>query len=79
MIKFFLWIFSVVFLILGVIGLLIPIVPQVPFFVVSVVLAATASPSLKSRIREHDLFQKHIRPNLKENSFAWNFFYKTEK
>ena len=34
---------SVLFFVLGVIGLLIPIIPQIPFFAVSIILLAGAS------------------------------------
>ena len=52
---------SIFFLILGLIGLLIPIVPQIPFFAVSIILFAAASERFKSFIISTKLYNKYLK------------------
>jgi uncharacterized membrane protein YbaN (DUF454 family) len=42
---------AVIFFILGVIGVLIPIVPQIPFFILSVLFLSLVFPSVRRRLR----------------------------
>jgi hypothetical protein len=44
---------AVFFFILGVIGVLIPVVPQVPFFVMSVIFLSLVFPRVRRTIRHH--------------------------
>lgn len=53
---------GVIFFIIGIVGLTLPVVPQVPFFLVSLVCFARGCPPLHRRIRATKLYKKHIEP-----------------
>lgn len=54
---------AAVFIILGIIGLIIPVVPQVPFFVVAALLIASVS----ERFRYFVIYSKFYRKHLKDH------------
>ena len=59
--------FSGIFLLLGLIGLAIPVIPQVPFFVISAVLAASASERIRDKIKSTRIYKKTIRNAVLKN------------
>ena len=58
--KVLLSISAVVFFVLGVIGLLIPVIPQIPFFVVSVLLMSAASERFRKAFTQNSLYKKYL-------------------
>ena len=58
--KVLLSISAVVFFVLGVIGLLIPVIPQIPFFVVSVLLMSAASARFRRALTQNGLYKKYL-------------------
>ncbi|MBR7071718.1 MAG: DUF454 family protein [Clostridia bacterium] len=59
------------FLILGVIGLLIPVVPQVPFFIASLLFFAGCIPKLRERLISSKFFQKYFLPHIKKHPYLY--------
>ncbi|MBQ6392036.1 MAG: DUF454 family protein [Eubacterium sp.] len=57
--KFFWAIPGILFLVLGVIGLILPVIPQVPFLLISLYCFCRMSDRLKDRIREHPLYKRY--------------------
>lgn len=72
--RFVCFIGAALFFILGVIGLIIPIIPQIPFFVISVVLAAIGSKRVRDRIVSTEFYKKHLREIVKQHKFLKNIF-----
>ena len=62
--KILMTVLAVVFFILGVIGLLIPVIPQIPFFVLSVLLMSAASDRFKKAFTETKLYKKHLEKHV---------------
>jgi uncharacterized membrane protein YbaN (DUF454 family) len=58
---------SVLFFILGIIGLIIPVIPQIPFFAVSVLLLAAASTRFKKFIVSTEIYKKHFQKYVDKN------------
>lgn len=58
--KILLTISAAVFFVLGVIGLLIPVIPQIPFFVVSVLLMSAASARFRKAFTQNRLYKKYL-------------------
>jgi uncharacterized membrane protein YbaN (DUF454 family) len=56
------------FLILGIIGLLIPVIPQVPFFLASLLCFARASKKLSAFLKHFKLYHK-AKQKLKGTKF----------
>ena len=63
---------SILFFILGLIGLLIPIVPQIPFFAVSIILLAAASKKFKSMIVSSKIYNKYLKKYIDKNEILSN-------
>ena len=62
--KILMTVLAAVFFILGVIGLLIPVIPQIPFFVISVLLMSAASSRFKKAFTETKLYKKHLEKHV---------------
>lgn len=58
---------AALFFVLGIVGLLIPIIPQIPFFAVSIFLLAAASHKFKMMIINTDLYKKHLKKYIDKN------------
>ena len=58
---------SVLFFILGIIGLIIPVIPQIPFFAVSILLLAAASNRFKKYIVSTEIYKKHLKKYVDRN------------
>ncbi len=59
--------FAVFFFVLGVIGILIPVVPQVPFFIMSALFLSLVSPRLRRAMRRW----RHRHPKLDASYRKW--------
>ena len=58
---------SLLFFVLGIVGLLIPVIPQIPFFAISVLLLAAASDKFKKFIVSSELYKKHLKKYVDKN------------
>lgn len=70
-------IFGIAFLILGIIGLALPIIPQIPFLVLGVCLLIMSSKKIKNYILNHHLYLTHIEPHIRKSktmSRIWEYF-----
>ena len=52
---------SILFFALGIVGLLIPVVPQIPFFIISILFMASASDKFKRYIVSKKIYKDHIK------------------
>ena len=59
--------YAVLFFVLGVIGILIPIVPQIPFFIMSALFLSFAFPRVRRALRRF----RHRHPKLEEAYRRW--------
>lgn len=76
--KILLFVLSGVFFVLGVVGLLIPIIPQIPFFALSVVFACMGSDKIKEIVRKSPVYEKHLKKYIENNKFLSSIFNDTE-
>lgn len=60
---------GILFFLLGVIGLVIPVVPQVPFFLLSVYLFSKGSPMFEKKLKSTKIYQKYVSKITEELSF----------
>lgn len=61
--------FGVVFLILGIIGLMIPLIPQVPFLIASLLFFAGCIPGLRRWLVNTKFFKKYILPHVRKDKY----------
>ncbi len=54
-------VFAIIFLVLGLVGLALPIIPQIPFLLVGVILLSIASTRFKTFLKETELYKKHLK------------------
>ena len=66
--------FGIIFLLLGIIGLALPIVPQIPFLVVSAAFFAIGSKKIKDKIQSTDFYNKNIKETVDNNRFLTYIF-----
>ena len=59
---------ALVFIILGLIGLAIPVVPQVPFFVVAALLIASVSERFRHFVISCKFYRKHLKHHVMNHS-----------
>jgi len=48
------------FLVLGIIGLILPVIPQIPFLIISLFCFCKVSEQLKNRVESHPLYLKYL-------------------
>ena len=58
---------SIICFILGIVGLLIPVIPQIPFFVLGVLCLSAASTRFKQFVVGTPLYQKHIKEHVEKH------------
>lgn len=59
--KLLFMIFGVFFMLLGFIGLMLPIVPQIPFLLAGTTLLSMGSEKIKKKIIHSDIYNKYIK------------------
>ena len=59
-------ILAAVFLLCGIIGLLIPLIPQIPFFVLSVLFGSAGSRHIKIKVKRSRLYTKYMERYVKK-------------
>ena len=61
MIKAIIFIAGLASICIGIIGLMLPVIPQIPFFVLGVLLLCSASKRFKKMIVMSTLYQRYIK------------------
>ena len=56
------------FYILGIIGLIIPIVPQIPFFIIGTIFLITGFERIKEKILKSNFYKKYIKDFVDKNN-----------
>ena len=69
------FILAIVFLVLGMIGLILPIIPQVPFLVLGVLFLTASSERFKTWLFNNSLYKKYLKHYV-DNSKLLNRFMK---
>lgn len=62
-------------MILGVIGLVLPVIPQIPFLIVGIVFLTSGSKKIKNKLLQSNLYNNHMKDNIEKNkilSKIWN-------
>lgn len=67
-------IFAIIFYLLGIIGLIIPIVPQIPFFIIGTIFMIIGFKSFKTKIRESEFYKEHLQEIVSKNKFLRKIF-----
>lgn len=65
-----------VFYILGTIGLIIPIIPQIPFFIIGTVFMIIGFERVKEKILESNFYKKHLKGLVDKNKTLKKLFNK---
>lgn len=68
-------IFAIIFYLLGIIGLIIPIVPQIPFFIIGTIFMIIGFESFKTKIMESKFYKEHIQEIVSRNKFFKRIFH----
>ena len=63
-----LFVIGVFFILLGFVGLLLPVVPQVPFFIIGAICLMESSNRIKEWVKGHELYQKHCQKIIEANT-----------
>ena len=65
-----------VFYILGIIGLIIPIIPQMPFFIIGTIFMIIGFEKLKDKILKSDFYREHLKGLVNKNKTLKKLFSK---
>ena len=60
-------IIGMIFMLLGFIGLLLPVIPQIPFLVTGIVFLMAGSKRFAGWIKDNSIYQQHVKPLLLKN------------
>lgn len=64
-----LFVIGVFFILLGFVGLLLPVVHQVPFFIIGAICLMESSNRIKEWVKGHELYQKHCQKIIEKSHF----------
>ena len=64
-----LFVIGVFFILLGFVGLFLPVVPQVPFFIIGAICLMESSNRIKEWVKGHELYQKHCQKIIEKSHF----------
>lgn len=62
-------------MILGGIGLVLPVIPQIPFLILGIVFLTSGSKKIKNKLLQSNIYKKHMKDNIEKNivlSKIWN-------
>ena len=62
------------FYLLGIIGLIIPIVPQIPFFIIGTIFLIIGFKRIKEKILESKLYEKYLKDWVNKNNLLRKIF-----
>ncbi len=71
-------VFSALFYLIGIVGLIIPIFPQIPFFIIGTIFMVIGFKNFKVKIMKSKFYKKHIEKKLNKNKFL-NYIFSKEK
>ena len=60
--------------VLGIIGLMLPVIPQIPFLIGGIFCFSIASDKFKEAVYHSKLFKEKIKPHLKKYPRIYKFF-----
>lgn len=63
-----------IFYLLGIIGLIIPIVPQIPFFIIGTIFLIIGFKKIKEKILESKLYKKYLKEWVNKNNILRKIF-----
>lgn len=67
MLKLISLIVGILFFLVGIVGLFLPVIPQVPFFVLSFLFLMLGSEKIAERIKKTDVYQRKMKPWIQKN------------
>ena len=67
-------IFASIFYFLGIIGLIIPIIPQIPFFIIGTIFIVIGFERIKDRILESDFYKENLKYFVDKNTILKKIF-----
>lgn len=67
-------IFAIIFYILGIIGLALPIVPQVPFFIIGTIFLVIGFKSIKNKILESKFYAEYLKEHVNKSKILKAIF-----
>jgi len=68
-----------VFYILGIIGLIIPIIPQIPFFIIGTIFMIIGFENIKDKILESNFYKQYLKGLVNKNKTLKKLFSKKSK
>ena len=68
-----------VFYILGIIGLIIPIIPQIPFFIIGTIFMIIGFEKIKDKILKSNFYREHLKGFVNKNKTLKKLFSKKSK
>jgi len=63
-----------VFYMLGIIGLIIPIIPQIPFFIIGTIFLIIGFKGIKERVVKSDFYKQHFKKYVEKNNILKKIF-----
>ena len=67
-------IFATIFYILGIIGLIIPVIPQIPFFIIGTIFMVIGFKEVKIKIKESEFYKNHLKEFVSKNKILKKIF-----
>ena len=67
-------IFATIFYILGIIGLIIPVIPQIPFFIIGTIFMVIGFKEVKIKIKESEFYKNHLKEFVSKNKILKEIF-----
>ena len=67
-------IFATIFYILGIIGLIIPVIPQIPFFIIGTIFMVIGFKEFKIKIKESEFYKNHLKEFVSKNKILKEIF-----
>lgn len=70
-----LFVIGIFFILLGFVGLLLPVVPQVPFFIIGAICLMKSSNRIRDWVKQHALYKMHCQKFIEKSEFISLFIY----
>lgn len=67
-------IFAIIFYIIGLIGILLPIFPQIPFFVIGTAFLCIGFEGIRNKIKKTKIYNKYFQKYVEKNKFLLYIF-----